>query len=219
MPAPKRCLYLHGFASSPDSAKGLAVAAHLGQRARPIAVERLNLRQPSFEHLRGTAMIHHVETAMAGDDAVLIGSSLGGWVAMRVAERNPCVKQLILLAPAIGLAAGWKRRLPTSVARWRQTGWLAVEDHALGGMGRVDIGFLDDMDGLDADGPPVVGVPTLILHGRRDDVVPIAGSYAWQAEQWRAGRDHVELVEVDDDHQLTASLATVLAEIDRVLPG
>lgn len=203
-----RYVYLHGFASSPESSKGLAIAAHLAG-TRGVDVARPNLRQPSFEHLRGTAMIEHVEALIGNDPTVLIGSSLGGWVSLRVAERRPNVVGLVLLAPAIGLADSWKRRLPNSVDGWRRTGWLPVEDHAYGGIVRIDIGFLDDIDAVDVAGAPVVTVPTVIIHGRRDDVVPFTGS-----ARWADGKANVRLVEVDDDHQLTHSLATILAEVD-----
>lgn len=203
-----RWLYLHGFASGPDSQKGVAVADHL-RTTRSQSVDRLNLRVPSFEHLRGSAMIEHVQQRMAGEPSILIGSSLGGWVALRTAERNPMVHAVVALAPAIALAAGWKRRLPNACEGWRRTGWLPVEDHALGGISRVDIGFLDDIDAIDSGGDPDVLVPVLLIHGRRDDVIPIAGSH-----RWASGRPNVRLVEVDDGHQLTDSLATILAEID-----
>lgn len=205
-----RYLYLHGFASGPDSAKGVAVAEHLARRG--VHVERLNLRVPSFEHLRGSAMIDLVRETLAGEDGVLIGSSLGGWTALRAAERCPNVRAVVVLAPAIGLAAGWRRRMPTAVERWEATGWLSVEDHALGGMARVDIGFLEDIERIDAAGDPSVNVPVLIVHGRRDDVVPVSGSRRWASE-----REHVRLVEVDDGHQLTDSLSTILAELDAFL--
>ncbi len=149
-------------------------------------------------------MIAHVEAQLRGEPAVLIGSSLGGWVALRVAERNPNIVGLGLLAPAIGLAEGWKRRLPNAVEGWRKRGWLAVEDHALGRMGRVDIGFLDDVDEIDAGGVPDVRVPTVIVHGTEDDVVPIAGSRRWAAE-----RPNASLVEVRDGHQLGASFPEI----------
>jgi len=51
--------YLHGFASGPSSSKGTAF-----QRRFPHA-ELLNLRQPSFEHLRLSAMIAHVQANRA----------------------------------------------------------------------------------------------------------------------------------------------------------
>ncbi len=84
-PAP-RWLYLHGFASSRDSAKGRALEAHYAGLG--IALERLDLRRPSLEHLRLSAVLAHVRERIGGehDRAVLLGSSLGGLRACRAAS-------------------------------------------------------------------------------------------------------------------------------------
>jgi len=39
----------------------------------------------------------------------------------------------------------------------------------------------------------------------------------WLSRTWSATRPNVALVEVDDDHQLLASIPVVLGEIDRML--
>ncbi len=92
-----RFLYLHGFASGPRSTKGLAFAEHFASRGA--AVERLDLRVPSFEHLRLSAMLDTAQRALGAgrDRAVVFGSSLGGLTAARLAERDPRVTGLVLL--------------------------------------------------------------------------------------------------------------------------
>ncbi|HEY1552736.1 MAG TPA: YqiA/YcfP family alpha/beta fold hydrolase, partial [Kofleriaceae bacterium] len=62
-------LYLHGFASGPTSRKAAAFAEHFGKRG--IEIERLDLRVPSFEHLRLSAMIDHVRKAIKGPAIVI----------------------------------------------------------------------------------------------------------------------------------------------------
>jgi pimeloyl-ACP methyl ester carboxylesterase len=217
MTAGPRWLYLHGFASSPSSAKGTRLAAHY--EAKGIAFERLDLRRPSMEHLRLSAMIAHLEEVIGAprERVVLIGSSLGGLTAARVAERDARVCALVLMAPAFGMAERWRARVGSDDwNRWRSTGWLETKDHATGGMTRVDFGFYEDVVRIDGegDGWPDVRVPTLVVHGTRDDVVPIEGS-----RRWAAGKRHVRLVEVDDDHELLRSLGVVEREADRHLAG
>ena len=201
-----RIVYLHGFASGPRSAKGLAFDEHYAKRG--IAVDRLNLRVPSFEHLRLSAMLEVTRAALA-DRTILIGSSLGGLTAARVTERDPRVTALVLLAPAFQLHSRWKA-LP-EWADWKRTGWREVHDYTTGGTARVDFGFAEDAAAIDI-GDPDVRVPTLILHGRNDEVVPIDHS-----RQFAATRPHVRLVELDDDHLLMQSLPRVLAESDAFL--
>lgn len=204
-----RLFYLHGFASGPGSAKGVALARHFADRGA--AVERLDLRVPSMEHLRASAMIERVREAIGGpaDRAVVFGSSLGGLTAARVASLDARVFALVLLAPAFRIAEGWRRRLgPSALEAWERDGSLEVDDYVTKGKARVDIGFLRDLDRLDAElGPvPDVRVPTLVVHGVRDDVVPVAVS-----RELAAGRRHVRLVEVDDGHELVASLPRIAA--------
>lgn len=203
-----RHLYLHGFASGPNSKKGVAFAAHLARQG--IDLQRLDLRVPSFEHLRLSAMIDATRAAIGGpgDQAILYGSSLGGLTAARVAERDPRVTALVLLAPAFQLVARW-RELP-GWDDWQRTGWREVLDYTTGGTARVDFGFAEDAAAIDV-GFPAVRVPTLIFHGLRDDVVPIDRSRAFAA----ATGPHVRLVELDDTHDLVASLPEILAQ----LPG
>jgi len=210
-PSGMRYLYLHGFASGPSSKKGLAFAEHFA--ARGVAIERLDLRVPSFEHLRLSAMIDAARAAIGGpaDRAVVLGSSLGGLTAARLAERDPRVRGLVLLAPAFQLVERWRASLGEDFEAWRRTGWREVRDYTTGGVARVDFGFVEDAAAIDV-GFPDVSVPTLILHGRADDVVPIERS-----RQFAAGRPNVHLVELPDGHELVASIPALLAESERYL--
>jgi alpha-beta hydrolase superfamily lysophospholipase len=216
-PPGPRWLYLHGFASSPDSKKGRAVAEHYGRRG--VAVERLDLRRPSFEHLRLSSMIDHVRDRIGDehDRAVIFGSSLGGLTACRVAERDARACALVLLAPAFGLAQGWRAHLgDEGWNAWRTSGWLEVRDHATGEKARVDHGFVEEIERMDARdrGLPDARVPTLIVHGVHDDTVDVERSRVFAR-----GKRHVRLVEVDDGHELVASLDRILAEADAFLAG
>lgn len=212
-----RYLYLHGFASGPNSKKGVAFADHFASRG--LALERLDLRVPSFEHLRLSAMIETAraaigapaDSAASAASAIVIGSSLGGLTAARLAERDPRVRALVLLAPAFQLAERWRETLGPELDAWRRTGFREVLDYTTGRPSRVDYGFYEEAAALDT-GFPDVTVPTLVLHGTADDVVPIARS-----RTFAAGRPHVRLIELADNHELVASLPTLLAETDRFL--
>ena len=172
-------LYLHGFASSPQSTKARAFEAWGARRGIPI--RSLDLRVPSFADLRFSAMKSAVRQAIGGprDRAVLVGSSLGGLTAARVAEEDPRVAAVFLMAPAFGLADLWKRRLgPDGWARWRDEGSIEVDDHAAdvkGGRSRVGWGFGEELDRLEGGERPDVRVPTCVVHGVRDEVVPVEG--------------------------------------------
>lgn len=207
-------LYLHGFASSPSSRKAQAFVAWGAERG--LGIEALDLRVPSFEHLRFSAIKAQVRAAIdaaGGADhdgrarAVLIGSSLGGLTACRVAEEDPRVCAVLAMAPAFQLVPRWRARLGESAwEAWRETGSLEVDDHATNAKSRVDFGFVAELERLDA-GLPDVRVPTLVVHGTKDDVVDIARS-----RDFARGASHVRLVEVEDGHELTASIERILME-------
>lgn len=212
-PAPRgatpRILYLHGFASGPASAKGLAFERFYGTHG--IAIQRLDLRRPSLPNLRLSAILTTIGSALDGAErAILIGSSLGGLAAARFAEREPRVAALVLLAPAFQLVPRWRARVGEAAWRaWQETGWMEVHDHSTGKPAHVDYGFIEDTQSIDEAGGgwPKVTVPTLVFHGLRDDVVDIGLS-----RQLVARSANVRLVELNDDHQLVDSLPRLLTE-------
>ncbi len=209
-------LYLHGFASSPASRKAQAFVAW--GAARGLRIDALDLRVPSFEHLRFSAIKAKVRAAIdaAGGPgqeelarAVLIGSSLGGLTACRVAQEDPRVCAVLAMAPAFQLVPRWRARLGERAwEAWRETGSLEVDDHATNAKAQVDFGFVAELAELDL-GLPDVRVPTLVVHGTNDDVVDIAGS-----RDFAGDAPHIRLAEVDDGHELTASIDQILSEAD-----
>ena len=162
-------LYCHGFASGPQSTKGVAFDRYFSERGH--TVERLDLRVPSFEHLRLSKMIEVVQDRLHDGD-IVIGSSLGGLTAARVAERDPRVKAVILLAPAFQLVDRWREQLGSEWDAWRDRGYRVVPDFATGGMSKIDFGFVEDVQAIDV-GYPDVRVPALVMHGTGDAVVPV----------------------------------------------
>lgn len=214
MAAPK-WLYLHGFASGPGSAKGVALAHHFATRG--VELERLDVRRPSLERLRLAAILEGVRRAIGGpaDRAVVFGSSLGGLAAARTAEVDARVFALVLLAPGFRIAERFRSRMgEAAFSRWRETGWLETLDYTTQQPARVDFGFFEDVARIDAQngGWPDVRVPTLIVHGRQDETCDIGLS-----REWAAGKRHVRLVEVDDGHELTQSLPVIIRESERFL--
>jgi pimeloyl-ACP methyl ester carboxylesterase len=205
-----RYLYLHGFASGPKSTKGVAFEQHFAPKG--IRIERIDLRVPSFEHLRLSAMIEKVRSEL-DDHTVLIGSSLGGLCAARVAENEKRVKGLVLLAPAFKLAERWRTALGPAFDDWRDTGWRQVLDYTTGQPARIDFGFFEDCARIDR-GWPSLECETLIMHGRRDETVPIDSS-----RELATVNPQVRLIELDDGHELVASLPTLLAETEVFLEG
>src|SRR5262249_9569576 len=145
-----RWLYLHGFASGPSSTKATQLAAHY--RERGIELERLNLRLPSLEHLRMSAIIRHVKDSIGGppDPVVLFGSSLGGLSACRVAEDDARVFALVLLAPAFDFVTNLRERYGEKLMRsWKESGFVDIDDYVNKTRARLDYGFYEDCAAID----------------------------------------------------------------------
>ena len=97
--APTHLLYLHGFRSSPQSAKARRVAAWV-QQHRP----NLHWWCPQLPPSPRETMVMLTDTLSAWprDRMAVIGSSLGGFYATAVAERTGC--PAVLLNPAVNPA-------------------------------------------------------------------------------------------------------------------
>ena len=88
-------VYLHGFASSPDSSK----AAFFAERFAGHGVTFLcpDLNQPAFATLTVTRMLQQLDaqiSALPPTDVVLIGSSLGGFVAVEAAALQGGIRSI-----------------------------------------------------------------------------------------------------------------------------
>ena len=222
MPVPARLqehalmdlLYLHGLASSPGSTKARFLARKLAPHG--LALHCPDLNEPDFSSLTTTRMIGQVAALLLHlrGPVGLIGSSLGAFVALHLAEylcaepdRTP-VESLILLAPAFDFgAAGMGRLGPGGLAHWRTQGWLEMPHYAYDETRRVHYELYADGGRYDSFGSRAA-VPTLILQGRHDTVVDPA-----MVKRFAGARPHVRLVMLDDDHQLKNSLDRVWFEI------
>jgi putative redox protein len=112
---------------------------------------------------------------------VLVGSSLGGAVALLAAAQVPDRVDAVATIAAVADTALFTERLTQrDVADWRSSGRRAWGANVL----KVD--FLDDVERLDL--PAAIArlqQPILVMHGESDDVVPL--SHARIIEQAAAG--------------------------------
>jgi pimeloyl-ACP methyl ester carboxylesterase len=203
-----RYIWLHGFASGPQSSKGQFARARLLDQGVHLVITDLN--EPSFFDLTVSRMLEQVDVLAQGDEPLaLFGSSLGGFTAATWAATRPGrTGKLILLAPAFDLAPRWAARMgPAELARWRKQGKYAFDHYARGRKEELSIRFLDDA-GKHAS-YPLPRCPTLVFQGRRDDTVDPAVA----REFVRRMDGRARLVELDEGHDLTADLPGLWREI------
>lgn len=207
-------LYLHGFASSARSTKGSFLAAKFLEYG--ITLHTPDFNEPDFSTLTISRMLRQVTDAMdplSGTPVVLIGSSLGGFVAVQTALARPGkVDRMVLLAPALDFTGNRLRDLgDRGLEEWETSGELNVFHYGYGRMLPVQYGLYTDACGYECVNARL-DMPILIFQGRRDTAVSPQA-----VEQWARSRANVELHLLDDDHQLTASLDYIWRETKRFL--
>jgi hypothetical protein len=199
-----RFIYLHGFASSPKSGKVVYLRDRLADLG--ISLEVPDLNQGDFSHLTITRQLRQVEALfpLNGTPITLIGSSLGGLTSAWLGQQHSQVQRLVLLAPAFGFLTHWLPKIGEDQLReWQASGYLSVEHYGEGRSLPLHYAFIEDAHQYQ-ETPLLRPVPTLILHGRRDEVIPIQAS-----RDYGSVRPWVQLIELDSDH----ALADVMPEI------
>jgi len=206
MTTPFRFAYLHGFASSSKSYKGVQLAKAFRQHG--VTLELPDMNQPSFSKLTysGALSVMDQRHAEAPDKRWrLIGSSMGGCIATRWAQLNPdAVDRLLLLCPGFDLPSRWMMLLgEEAFERWQLTGSHLFEI----GETRAPLWWKFIEDAKTHPPIPSASCETLIIHGRADEVVPLESSL-----QYVHHHDNASLIEVDSDHGLVSALPEITAQ-------
>jgi len=211
-------LFLHGFGSGPGSQKGVLIKDYFSTRGFSVALPSISV--PSLETLSPKAAVRSVMDELSrlrGREVILGGSSFGAFVALHAyasltPTERPHIKALVLLAPLID---PWDSKggllTPEREAAWKAQGTLAVMDLERGMDVGVHYRFVEELRAFDS-ASVVVDVPTLIIHGRNDDVVPVA-----QSESFAARWGRVTLEVFDDGHQLLKEPDALVRRIEEFL--
>src|SRR4051794_18475711 len=121
LPAPLRVLYLHGFASGPKSRKASFFIHQLSKLNVPVKVP--DLSEARFEDLTITGQLRVIHRIIGDEPTILIGSSLGGYLAALCAAQYKQIAKLVLLAPAFRFYDLWVKQLgPDGMKRWQTEG-------------------------------------------------------------------------------------------------
>lgn len=118
MPSTTHLLYLHGFRSSPQSAKAQLMAARVAAD-HPGVTWRCPQLPPSPRE--AAALIAAATDGWPAERMAVVGSSLGGFYATWLAERRGC--RAVLLNPAVDPA----RDLAAHIGQ--QTAWHDPQQH------------------------------------------------------------------------------------------
>ncbi len=202
-------LYIHGFASGPRSRKAIYLAEKFAKMGIDLTIPDFN--QGGFTDFTNSRQLQQAMSYCTGTAPVtIIGSSLGGWAALLLAQQYHQVERLVLMAPAFGFPRLWLERLGTeTVNSWQELGTLPVYHHVAQQEVPLRYQFVTDAQQY-LSSSLERNLPTLILHGQSDAVVPIelsrdfAKNHAW-----------AQLIELDSDHSLGNVLEPIWQEISR----
>lgn len=208
----QKYIYLHGFASSPQSRKALFLKEKFALQG--ITLEIPDLNQNDFSHLSLTRQIAQTASLFnsSQNPVTIIGSSFGGLTATWLAQQYTQVQRLVLLAPAFGFPSSWFDRFDEAeLTHWQETGYKDIYHYGEQKALPLHYEFL-----LDGKRYPLQelkrSLPTLIIHGKNDAVVPVEVS-----QQYSQTHSQCQLVVLNSDHGLNDKQDIIWQEIWRFI--
>ena len=217
-------IFVHGFRSDCRGQKAAVLADHAA--ACGYSWVRFDLAGHGesggrFADERLTSWLHNLRVLAARygpRPLVLVGSSLGAWLAVLLARERSAVGGLVLLAPAFNfLQRGYAAMSTSDQQRWRREGRIALPDPYGPPGATYELAYELVADAARHDvlsAPLSLSCPVTIIHGSDDELVPVAiGEQFYQ----QLSAPHKELVVVPaGDHRLTAALPEITSAVDRV---
>ena len=175
----------HGFDASKESQTYLRLEKTLNEKG--IASFRFDF----FGHGESDGKFEDITISEAVDNALqaisfvknkgfskvaLFGSSFGGMAAFLAASQAPGIKSLALKSPVsdyLGKILADEDK--ADIEQWREKGFILHETKR--GKLRLNFSFFEDAEKVSGfEAAPRVKVPTLIVHGSEDEIVPVEQS-------------------------------------------
>jgi len=118
------------------------------------------------EDLRAAcSFMHHRFSGEIG----ILGSSMGGTVALLFAAEDPAIAALVTIAAPVHPEAFPRRALsPKGLQKWRDRGFTFYNGQ------RLNLALLEDLETINVvKSARKIACPLLIIHGEEDEVVPV----------------------------------------------
>jgi predicted esterase YcpF (UPF0227 family) len=169
-------LYLHGFRSSPQSAKARQMAAHVAARHPGVHFWCPQLPPSPRDAM---ALVERTVAAWPRGSSAVVGSSLGGFYASWVAQHLGCPS--VMLNPAVNPARDLARYIG------EQTSWHDPAERFF-----FLPEYIAQLQALDVRGKPPAG-PELAIIAKGDEVLDwreMAARYPAAQQRLLEGGDH-----------------------------
>ncbi len=217
-------VWIGGFRSDMEGTKALALDAAARERGWDY------VRYDHFAHGKSSGDWRKATIGRWREDAihiidsrkgpvVLVGSSMGGWVALLAARARPGrMAGLVLVNPAQDFTERlmWPGLADHERHAILRDGEVRIVEAGLGDYILTRGLFEDGRDWLLLDAPLSIAAPVHILQGRADDVVPWSHATAL-VERLTGGDVRLDLIE-GGDHRLSTpdDLARLIEAVDRM---
>lgn len=201
-------IYLHGFASSPESNKACAFKKEFERRNIPLTVP--DLEAGDFENLTISSQLRVVEKILderRGSKFALIGSSMGGFLAALLAQLRKEVAGIYLMAPGFNFVKRWRARLKKDFPEQKDLpDLIQVFHYRYNADQYINSNIFTDAEKWD-EIPFERDLPTRLIHGIHDDAVPIN-----ESREFAKAHPGCSLVELDSDHGLISHIDWIVKD-------
>lgn len=198
-------LYLYGFASGPQSDKAQFFKNKFTSLGVTFDIFDYIPDEESFRNLTTSLLLEnlhsYIELNYPKEHIILFGSSFGGFLLTWYVSRHPeRIRKLILMAPALRFSVSSVCKIHgITPSLWKKQGFVLVSHYRYNREIPLNYTFYED---LLTNPPPdfknvEIPIPTLILHGKSDEVVPVAWS-----QTFADLNQQVLLYTLEGNHQL-----------------
>ena len=197
-------IYLHGFASGPDSNKAKAFKKRFDELG--ISIHVPDLQQGDFENLTLTGQIELVQGIIdknKGQSFALIGSSMGGYLASLIAQTRESVQALFLMAPGFNFLNRWRKKLDISKTTDEL---IPVFHYRYNKEVRLNTYLFRDAETWESL-PLDRKIPTFIVHGLHDETIDIE-----ESRNFVRKKSFCSLKELDSDHGLLSCIDSIIED-------
>ncbi len=209
----KNILYLHGFASSPTSNKANHILNFLKNKDIKFYVPDLNCGD--FTNVTLTKMLNAIIKSISGIEGkfIIVGSSLGGYLASLYAENTPKPpEKMLLLAPGFNLYNLFRNWLgDTGIKEWELNGFFNFMHYSYKRELPLSYAFYRDLE-IHTDIPVIKNISIHIIHGTEDNVVPPSITKKFIKKNPEATVEFVK-----DTHELPNSIQLILRRIKEMI--
>lgn len=170
-------IYIHGFASGPDSTKGKYFAKLAEKNNKEYHSVDLTPTKEDFTDMIIPRLLKRIENTVKEciypSSMLIIGSSMGGFLALHYLQQsNYDIVGLFLLSPAVYMHSSFKNSFPTSqLERWKKQGTKKFKHYTHNEFLPLKYNFMESLEEYPTENINLI-VPTTVIHGWDDKLIP-----------------------------------------------